>query len=178
MGPFVRIMFRDQELKSRKVRNTLEPEWNFSANLIISSSDENSDIVLQVIDDYGKDDFIGSYTYSLKQAIKDTDKDASWHTLVGCKTGKISFSTIYIPDEEPVAQSNEQAEKGEEELSNKQNITDVKEDKLVQDSPIKDTQEPESKQEEKKDQSTKPIDVEESDVKEEIIEKDSLKSEA
>merc|ERR1711892_363175 len=191
--PFVRIMFRDQELKSRKVRNTLEPEWNFSANLIISSSDENSDIVLQVIDDdYGKDDFIGSYTYSLKQAIKDTDKEASWHTLVGCKTGKISFSTIYIPDEEPVAQSNEQAEKGEEESSNKQNITDVKEDKLVQDSPIKDTQEPESKQEEKdsskekdeqddkdkKDQSTKPIDEEESDVKEEIIEKDSLKSEA
>merc|ERR1711892_458989 len=191
--PFVRIMFRDQELKSRKVRNTLEPEWNFSANLIISSSDENSDIVLQVIDDdYGKDDFIGSYTYSLKQAIKDTDKEASWHTLVGCKTGKISFSTIYIPDEEPVAQSNEQAEKGEEELSNKQNITDVKENKLVQDSPIKDTQEPESKQEEKdsskekdeqedkdkKDQSTKPIDEEESDVKEEIIEKDCLKSEA
>merc|ERR1711892_1089117 len=148
--PFLKMKFRDQELKSRKVRNSLEPEWNFSANLVISSSDENIDIVLQVIDDdYGQDDFIESYTYSLKQAIKDTDKEASWHTLVGCKTGKISFSTIYIPDEEPEAQSAEQAEKGEEESSNKQNITDVKEDKLVQDSPIKDTQEPESKQEEK-----------------------------
>merc|ERR1712106_370508 len=190
--PFVRIMFRDQELKSRKVRNTLEPEWNFSANLIISSSDENSDIVLQVIDDdYGKDDFIGSYTYSLKQAIKDTDKEASWYTLVGCKTGKISFSTIYIPDEEPVAQSSKQAEKVEEESSNKKDITDEKEDKLIQDSPINDTKEPESKQEEKdsskekdeqedknkKDQSKKPLDVEESDIKEEKVEKESLKSE-
>merc|ERR1712106_519786 len=190
--PFVRIMFRDQELKSRKVRNTLEPEWNFSANLIISSSDENSDIVLQVIDDdYGKDDFIGSYTYSLKQAIKDTDKEASWYTLVGCKTGKISFSTIYIPDEEPVAQSSKQAEKVEEELSNKKDITDEKEDKLIQDSSINDTKEPESKQEEKdsskekdeqedkdkKDQSKKPLDVEESDIKEEKVEKESLKSE-
>merc|ERR1712013_545245 len=85
--PFVRIKFRDQELKSRKVRNTLEPEWNFSANLILSSSEENSNIIFEVIDDdYGKDDFIGSFTYSLKQAIKDTDKEATWHNLDGCKT--------------------------------------------------------------------------------------------
>merc|ERR1711892_1340631 len=54
--PFLKIKFRDQELKSRKVRNSLEPEWNFSANLVISSSNENSDIVLEVYDDdFGKE---------------------------------------------------------------------------------------------------------------------------
>merc|ERR1712106_810947 len=57
--PFLKMKFRDQELKSRKVRNSLEPEWNFSANLIISSSNENSDIVLEVYDDdFGKENFI------------------------------------------------------------------------------------------------------------------------
>merc|ERR1711892_1392178 len=99
--PYVKIKFKDQEFKSRKVRNTLEPEWTFSANLIVSSSDENSDIVLEVYDDdFGKENFIGSYTFSLKQAIKDTDKEAVWYDLVGCKSGKIFFSTIYSPDEE------------------------------------------------------------------------------
>merc|ERR1711892_1562592 len=97
--PFLKMKFRDQELKSRKVRNSLEPEWNFSANLIISSSNENSDIVLEVYDDdFGKENFIGSYTFSLKQAINDTDKEAVWYDLVGCKTGKVSFSTFYSPD--------------------------------------------------------------------------------
>merc|ERR1711874_544674 len=78
----------------------LEPEWNFSANLIISSSKENSDIVIEVYDDdFGKENFIGSYTFPLNQAILDTDKEASWNKLVGCKTGKISFSTFYLPDD-------------------------------------------------------------------------------
>merc|ERR1711874_919792 len=98
--PFLKIKFRDQELKSQKVRNSLEPEWNFSANLIISSSKENSDIVIEVYDDdFGKENFIGSYTFPLNQAILDTDKEASWNNLVGCKTGKISFSTFYLPDD-------------------------------------------------------------------------------
>merc|ERR1712128_22316 len=110
--PFVRIMFRDQELKSRKVRNSLEPEWNFSANLVVSSSNGDSDIVLEVYDDdFGKENFIGSYTFSLKHAIKETDKEAIWYNLVGCKSGKIFFSTIYSPDEEPATKSDSKEEK-------------------------------------------------------------------
>merc|ERR1712179_29156 len=117
--------FRDQELKSRKVRNTLEPEWNFSANLILSSPEENSDIVFEVIDDdYGKDDFIGSYSYSLKQAIKDTDKEATWHNLVGCKTGKISFSTIYLPDED---QTKKEADESLSKIEEAQGDTQIEE---------------------------------------------------
>merc|ERR1711874_506192 len=90
--PFLKIKFRDQELKSQKVRNSLEPEWNFSANLIISSSKENSDIVIEVYDDdFGKENFIGSYTFPLNQAILDTDKEASWNNLVGAKLEKYHF---------------------------------------------------------------------------------------
>merc|ERR1712013_881036 len=97
--PFLKIKFGDQELKSPKVRNSLEPEWNFSANLTISSDQENIDVVIEVYDDdFGKENFIGSYNLPLKQAVEDTDKEASWNNLVGCKTGRISFSTFYSPD--------------------------------------------------------------------------------
>merc|ERR1712106_1246824 len=115
--PFLKMKFRDQELKSRKVRNSLEPEWNFSANLIISSSNENSDIVLEVYDDdFGKENFIGSYTFSLKQAINDTDKEAVWYDLVGCKTGKVSFSTFYSPDDDQEEYDNETEKCNEKEI--------------------------------------------------------------
>merc|ERR1711892_1262000 len=63
--PFVKIKFNGQEFKSQKVRNSLNPEWNFSTNLTVKSSDVDSDIVLEVYDDdFGSADFIGSYTLS------------------------------------------------------------------------------------------------------------------
>merc|ERR1711913_182079 len=64
-------------------------------------------------DDFGKENFIGSYTFPLKQAIKETDKEASWNNLTGCKTGKISFSTFYSPD---YHQDEEKDEEKEEEI--------------------------------------------------------------
>merc|ERR1711892_1160929 len=119
--PFVKIKFNGQEFKSQKVRNSLNPEWNFSTNLIVKSSDVDSDIVLEVYDDdFGSANFIGSYTFSLQQAITDTDKEATWHNLVGCKTGKLSFSTIYIPDEESETKSQKDEIK----------VDDINDDKL------------------------------------------------
>merc|ERR1711915_167204 len=91
--PFVKIKFAEQEFKSSKVRNTLSPEWNFVANLNIESSSTNSDIVIEVYDDdYGKEEFMGSYRMP--------EKEATWHELSD-KAGKISFSTFYIPNEQP-----------------------------------------------------------------------------
>merc|ERR1712106_1196006 len=119
--PFVKIKFNGQEFKSQKVRNSLNPEWNFSTNLTVKSSDVDSDIVLEVYDDdFGSANFIGSYTFSLQQAITDTDKEATWNNLVGCKTGKISFSTIYIPDEESETKSQKDEIK----------VDDINDDKL------------------------------------------------
>merc|ERR1711892_1109284 len=137
--PYVKIKFGDQEFKSRKERNTLEPEWNFSANLIVTSSDENSDIVIEVFDDdFGKENFIGSYKFSIKHAIKETDKEAVWCDLVGCKSGKIFFSTIYSPDEE----------EGDKSYFQKDS-KDVKEEPGKHDSFITDIQDSDGKQEEK-----------------------------
>merc|ERR1712013_480399 len=99
--PFVKIRFKGQEFKSKKKRNNLNPEWNFSTDLVIQSLNEKSDIDIEIFDDdFGSENSIGSYTLSLKQAIMDTNKEAAWHTLIGCKTGKISFSTRYSPEEE------------------------------------------------------------------------------
>merc|ERR1711915_611900 len=45
-------------------------------------------------------EFMGSYRMPLKEAIMGTDKEATWHELSD-KAGKISFSTFYIPNEQP-----------------------------------------------------------------------------
>merc|ERR1711972_328381 len=94
--PFVKVKLGDQELKSRKVRNTLEPEWNFSAELIVSKNDKGKTISVEVYDDdFGKENFIGSYTVQLREAIKNADSITGWHKLEGCKTGNIKLSAKY-----------------------------------------------------------------------------------
>merc|ERR1711892_186909 len=158
--PFLKIKFRDQELKSRKVRNSLEPEWNFSANLIISSSNENSDIVLEVYDDdFGKENFIGSYTFSLKQAINDTDKEAVWYDLVGCKTGKVSFSTFYSPDDDQEEDDNETEKCNEKEIDQINKNKEMSKDNSQKETKSVDKELPErkEKEEDKTDSTATPV---------------------
>merc|ERR1712106_142706 len=181
--PYVKIKFGDQEFKSRKERNTLEPEWNFSANLIVTSSDENSDIVIEVFDDdFGKENFIGSYKFSIKHAIKETHKGAVWYNLVGCKSGKIFFSTIYSPDDEPDKKSTKD-EEGDKSYFQKDS-KDVKEEPGKHDSFITDIQEKDESEEKVKglEKASEQNDTASSkDEKvcssEELIEKVSLKNE-
>jgi DNA repair exonuclease SbcCD ATPase subunit len=86
--PFVKIKFNGLEFKSNSVRNTLEPEWNFSNDLIISEN-QNENIEIIVYDsDIGRDSIQGSYSLPLLEAMK-SDNDGSWYNLNGCKSGKI-----------------------------------------------------------------------------------------
>merc|ERR1712128_379077 len=56
----------------------------------------------------------------------DTDKQATWHNLSGCKTGKISFSTIYSADEEPEIKSKTDAKEDDDSSSKKDGEQDNK----------------------------------------------------
>ena len=109
--PYVKINFEDKEYKSRIAKNTSSPEWNFTANLMISSN-VDSDITLVILD---AEEQLGSYTLSVSEAIRDTDKEADWHQLDNGQGGKILFSVIYIPDDdEEVVKSSDAASEREQ----------------------------------------------------------------
>ena len=57
--PFVKIKFKGQDFKSKKIRNCLNPEWNFSIDLVIESLNEKSDIDIEIYDDdFGSENLI------------------------------------------------------------------------------------------------------------------------
>merc|ERR1711923_241883 len=63
-------------------------------------NDKGKTISVEVYDDdFGKENFIGSYTVQLREAIKNADSITGWHKLEGCKTGNIKLSAKYTPDE-------------------------------------------------------------------------------
>merc|ERR1712106_708082 len=99
--PFVKIKFNDLEFKSKSVRNTLEPEWNFYNDLVISDN-QNGNIDITVYDsDIGKDSIEGSYSFPIRDAIQMSGKEGSWYNLTGCKSGKILISSAFAKNGAP-----------------------------------------------------------------------------
>ena len=93
--PYVVIKFRGQEFRSQTVNNTINPEWNFSTDLLISKV-YDSNINIEVFDDdSGLDSCEGILVLSLADAIKRSSEEGRWYSLSNCKHGRIFVSCIY-----------------------------------------------------------------------------------
>merc|ERR1711915_1157426 len=74
--PYVKLKFKKDEFISKKVRNSLEPKWNFSVPLQISNKDGKEVMEITVYDDdFGAENFIGSLVLPLSKLLTDNDDD-------------------------------------------------------------------------------------------------------
>merc|ERR1712012_487968 len=127
--PYVIIKFRGQEFRSHTVRNTINPEWNFSTDLVISEI-YDSDINIEVFDDdSGLDSCEGILVLSLHDAIKRSSEEGRWYSLTNCKHGRIFVSCIFTampaaskaPRSEPAQRTRTYSSSSEEEVTKEQN---------------------------------------------------------
>merc|ERR1711915_136439 len=80
--PYVKLKFKKDEFISKKVRNSLEPKWNFSVPLQISKKDSKEVMDITVYDDdFGAENFIGSLVLPLSKLLKDNDIGGVWYDL-------------------------------------------------------------------------------------------------
>ena len=121
--PYVLIKFRGQEFRSETIKNTINPEWNFSADLIISEV-YDSNINIEVFDDdSGLDSCEGILVLSLVDAIKKSDEEGRWYSLTNCKHGRIFVSCVYtaMPMPTKAARTRTYSSSSEEEVTKDQN---------------------------------------------------------
>merc|ERR1719309_1722029 len=127
--PFVRVSFNKEEFKSKKVRNNLEPKWNFPVTLQIDPAKAENNIEIKVYDDdFEAENFIGSYYLPVKEAIHNSGVGGVWYDLRDCKNGKICVSAQFnasdskINKKEIVGMSQEEKAKENSVPEEKQNI--------------------------------------------------------
>merc|ERR1712228_1141450 len=127
--PFVRVSFNKEEFKSKKVRNNLEPKWNFPVTLQIDPAKAENNIEIKVYDDdFGAENFIGSYYLPVKEAIHNSGVGGVWYDLRDCKNRKICVSAQFnasdskINKKEIVGMSQEEKAKENFVPEEKQNI--------------------------------------------------------
>ena len=127
--PYVIIKFRGQEFRSHTVRNTINPEWNFSTDLVISEI-YDSNINIEVFDDdSGLDSCEGILVLTLHDAIKRSSEEGRWYSLTNCKHGRIFVSCIFTampsPSKtsrmEPAQRTRTYSSSSEEEVTKEQN---------------------------------------------------------
>jgi hypothetical protein len=95
--PFVCIRYNDQEFKSEVKNNTLEPEWNFTAEVRITEDDEQP-ILVEVFDaDYDQADPIGSAYVNVEEYMEKKEISNQWISLIECKSGQLLISTVFVP---------------------------------------------------------------------------------
>merc|ERR1712054_307612 len=99
--PYVKLKFKKDEFISKKIRNSLEPKWNFSVPLQISKEDSKELIEITVYDDdFGAENFIGSLVLPLSKLLTDKDIGGVWHDLKECKSGEICISSRFEASDE------------------------------------------------------------------------------
>merc|ERR550532_443896 len=134
--PFVVLKFKEEKFKSQTVNNSLEPQWNFIANLEVSEDDSTS-IEFSVFDDdivgnsYSAPQLLGSCSVSIKDALSQLGK-ARWYPLQGVKSGKISVSFKFTADQESDEESS--FEMVEEDKEVKEEVVEEKVTQIIQES--------------------------------------------
>merc|ERR1711892_275930 len=90
--PYIIIRYLDAKLKSKTVKNSVNPDWDFTTNIdIIDERDQ--EVLLQVFDDdIGKDDPMGQAIINLKEFKEKGSVSNQWIRLEKCKSGQILIS--------------------------------------------------------------------------------------
>merc|ERR1712106_225731 len=98
--PYVVIKCGDQKSKSKKRKNTLNPEWNFSTDISLNGPDNSIFLEIFDKDKIGKDESMGSRTIDTDTLHLLRTKGATWLKLDDNTPGEVlisgDFSTVQL----------------------------------------------------------------------------------
>ena len=96
--PYAVVTASDEKAKTKTVKNSQNPEWNFSMDIPIDV-DGSDNIKIDVFDKdkIGKDKPLGSASFNVAELQKGGNLEKEWVPLNGVKTGKLQVSTDFTP---------------------------------------------------------------------------------
>merc|ERR1719278_1057618 len=94
--PYAELVYGNQTKKSPVIKNSLEPQWDFSAEFKIPDG-RNDSIGLTVLDsDFGKDKSLGNLSLPLVGELAMDGQEGRWFPLDGSKKGEVLLMTDFV----------------------------------------------------------------------------------
>ena len=96
--PYAVLKFGKQKAKTNTVRNTQNPQWDFSTEFEVPDG-EDTDINIEVFDNdkLGRDKSLGSLSLGLDDILKAPEGEGLWYPLAGSKSGEILLASDFLP---------------------------------------------------------------------------------
>ena len=96
--PYAVLKFGKQKAKTNTVRNTQNPQWDFSTEFEVPDG-EDTDINIEVFDNdkLGRDKSLGSLSLGLDDILKAPEGEGLWYPLAGSKSGELLLASDFLP---------------------------------------------------------------------------------
>ena len=95
--PYAVIRHGAQKYTTKVVKNSLEPEWNYEAQVTIpDQGDKTITIELFDKDKLGKDKSLGTVSFDTSQVVKQKEIPADWYPLEGVESGQVLLSADFL----------------------------------------------------------------------------------
>ena len=96
--PYAVLKFGKQKAKTNTVRNTQNPQWDFSTEFDVPDG-EDIDINIEVFDDdkLGRDKSLGTLSLGLDDILKAPEGEGLWYPLAGSKSGELLLASDFLP---------------------------------------------------------------------------------
>ena len=98
--PYAVLTYGDEQIKTNTIKNNLNPEWNFEADIPYNPNYSDT-IKVEIFDDdkLGKDKPLGSAIIDIPSLVNNDPLDGAWLPLDGVRSGEVQVSAEYVPTE-------------------------------------------------------------------------------
>merc|ERR1719208_464183 len=98
--PYAVLTYGDEQIKTNTIKNNLNPEWNFKADIPYNPNYSDT-IKVEIFDDdkLGKDKPLGSAIIDIPSLVNNDPLDGAWLPLDGVRSGEVQVSAEYVPTE-------------------------------------------------------------------------------
>jgi len=99
--PFAVLTYGDEQIKTNTIKNNLNPQWNFEADIPYNPNYSDT-IKVDIYDDdkLGKNKPLGSAVIDIPSLANNDPLDSVWFPLSGVKSGQVQVSAEYVPTED------------------------------------------------------------------------------
>ena len=96
--PYAVVTYGDEQIKTNTVKNNLNPQWNFEADIPYNPNYSDT-LKIEVFDDdkIGKNKPLGSTILDIPSLANQDPLDGVWIPLDGVKSGQLQVSAEYVP---------------------------------------------------------------------------------
>ena len=96
--PYAVIKYGKQKAKTNTIKNTVNPQWNFSTDFNVpDGKDKNISIEIFDNDRFGRDKSLGKLDLDMGELLNNDLADGKWYPLAGSKAGQVFIASDFVP---------------------------------------------------------------------------------